>query len=149
MTKAIETNWLDTLMAEIPTLELGEATKSASAASKDPRDAVLALIDNSMALLADPTHKVSKRGNTYTPESCVRTKGAKYEVVLAYCREKLTLHNGKKALFVDPPHASTLLTGLKAAVEAGHFDDQLARIKTERVAKLGVSAKPAKHKKAA
>lgn len=144
------TNWFEALKAKFPSMQLRKATKSASSASKDPREAVFALIENSMALLKDSKHTVSKRGNTYTPESCVRTVGGQHEVSLSYCRAKLVLPDGNEAMVVDPAVTATLLEALKAEVAAGNFDDQLARIKTDRVAKLGGAAKPAKpNKKAA
>ena len=129
-------NWLEDLKAAFPAMVVGQATPSATNANKQPRDAVLALIQNSLSLLANDAFTVAKRGKQCKPEACFKLNGDQAEIVLRYAHEKLTLPNGGTAITVPTKQLSQMLEALKGVVNAKAFDDQLETIKAERVAAL-------------
>lgn len=141
--------WLDQLMKKFPSLTVCDATPSAANANKEPRDALLALLHNSIAVANDPSFTITKRGKTYTPEVCHKVDKGVAEVVLKYCRVMLTLPGGRNALKVPADKLVPVLSELLKYAEAGAFDDQLAAIKSKRIAALAKGTKPGKGKKAA
>lgn len=142
-------NWLDDLKAKYPSMKLSAGTQSAGGAKREPRDVLISLIENSMAVLANPAHTISKRGKTYKPETCFRLMGDEAELTLTYCRAKLTFPDGNKAITVPASDLSALLVDLKSITASKVFDDQLELIKSSRIAALSKSDKLGKGKKKA
>lgn len=142
-------NWLDDLKVKFPTMTVCDATPSASNANKEPRDTLLALLNNSIAVANDPAFTITKRCKTYKPEVCHKVNGDVAEVVLKYSRVQLSLPGGRNALKVPVDLLPQMLHALKNVVEAGEFDDQLAVIKSDRISALSKGAKPGKARKKA
>lgn len=140
--------WFDNLKAQFPGIKSLAEKPGNAKANKHPRDALCELIKNSIAVLHNPEHTVTKRKKKpYKPEVCFTAgeEPGKTAVALTYCREPLTLPDGSKALEVELAQVEPLLLVLQAAVKAKHFDDQLQAIKDARVTAL----KAKKSKKAA
>lgn len=135
---------IEKILADFPSAALCARLPRAAAVHKHPRDAVAALINNSIALYENPNHTVKKRGKDMKPETCIRASGIRgqYIVSLNYCRRALPLYKGKEAIEIDEQQLKPLLTALRDAVGAGHFDAQLEVIRDERSAKLKDSRKP-------
>lgn len=139
-------NLMEKILADFPGATLCARPRRANGVHKHPREAVVALINNSLALHDDPNYTVQKRGKAMKPESCITASdtAGNYVVSLTYCRKALVLVDGGDAINLKEQQLKPMLTAIKGAVEAGHFDAQLEVIRDERSTKLKDSRKPKK-----
>jgi hypothetical protein len=132
--------WLDNLKAKIGgDFELRVAGRKA-ARGKTPRDTLLQSIDDSIAFHQDPSFRVaSGRRKNKEPNLVYRLDGNQAAISLRYSRVRLKLDGKSDELSVDKSKLSDALAGLREGVAAGEFDDQLNKIKADRVAAANAS----------
>lgn len=127
--------WLEKIKAAVPQLTL---TQTVSGKQKLlPREVLAKNIADSIALLGNAEHTITVRGKEVKPEPCYVLRDSKAKITLRYCRQSIKLDGNDDTIIVDGADLATVLTHLKAAVEAKEFDGQLGAIKAQRMAQLG------------
>jgi len=142
---ALSTDWFGALRQQFPTMQLGQRQKSASASNRHPREALLELIDASLAVLADANATVTRRGKQVQIDPCFTVAKGVATVVLSYSRTAIVMPDGSNALTLPVGDLQAMLGALRAAAVAGAFDAQLEAVRAQRVAalKAGIAAKKA------
>ena len=129
-------NWLDDLRTQFPGIAICAATPRTGAnANRHPRDVLADTLANSIALLSNPAHTVTVRGEQRKPTACYTIDNGVATVALSYSRQRLVLDAVANAteIKVDVVRLAALLAKLQGVVASGVFDAQLADIKAVRV----------------
>jgi len=121
-------SWHERLKAKGVDVKFGVAGKKA-ARKKTPRDAVLATIDNSIALRKNSQFVVSSgKGAGKPPATVFEISGSVATIRLPYRRTRLKLLKTSDQATVDVAQLDDALDELRADVAAGKFDKQLAKL---------------------
>lgn len=123
------------------------SARGVSKTPKSPRDNVLESIDNSLAYLRDPSFRLTNgRRKGDIPDLVYELEGKGASIKLRYSRVSLSLGDGNKLFINDASDLAAALEFIRELVAEGRLDEQLEKIKAERVAQTKRKGKPAKSK---
>ncbi len=128
------------LQAAFPTLATLHSSslakpKRAAAVPQHPRNNVIALIENSIQLLADPAYRIQQKRTKkeIEPETCYKINGdGTAHISLTYSKQKLTIDNGKDIISVPAAALPQVLEKIKSQVANGVLDTQVSNIHSQR-----------------
>ena len=131
---------ISALQASFPTLSTLHSSslakaKRASAPPKHPRSYVIALLDNSIKMLADPQYTVKQKrtGNMKAPETCYKiNQDGSAHISLRYAKKKLAIDNGKDTITVLAADLPQVLEQIKGQVANGVLDTVICKTHDDR-----------------